>query len=225
MKKPDQRQILEYLSGFMTKRRLQRMHQVLNQRTRHLTVVMEDIFQTHNASAVLRSCECLGVQDVHIIENRNVFEVNPDVVLGAAKWLSIHRYNEGEDNTVACLQALKEKGYRLVATTPHRNDCLPEELPLERKTALLFGTELEGLSREAMEMADGFVKIPMWGFTESFNISVSAAITLYHLGRRLRESGIDWQLSAPEKEALLKEWIMKSLKNADRILERFQGFS
>jgi tRNA (guanosine-2'-O-)-methyltransferase len=225
MKKSAQQQILEYLSGFITKRRLDRMNRALAGRTRYLTVVLEDIYQTHNASAVLRSCECFGIQDVHIIENRNEFEINPDVVMGASKWLSISRYNSLEDNTLSCLQALKNKGYRLVATSPHKDDCMLEELPLDTKTALMFGTELKGLSSTAMGMADGFVRIPMRGFTESLNISVSVAITLYHLGKRMRQTGIDWQLSALEKESLMLDWVRKSLKNPDQVMEHFPGFS
>jgi tRNA (guanosine-2'-O-)-methyltransferase len=225
MRKTHDQQILEYLSGFLTERRLERMQEVVSGRTRHLCVVLEDIYQTHNASAVLRSCECFGIQDVHIIENRNVFEENPEVVLGASKWLSLYRYNTTQNNTAGCLQALKDQGYRLVATTPHKRDCLLEELPLEQKTALLFGTEMEGLSEAAMSMADAWVRIPMRGFTESFNISVSVAITLYHLSRRLRETNTQWELPPEEKVALLLEWVKKSVKNPDQILEHFKGFS
>ena len=225
MKKTHDQQILEYLSGFLTERRLERMQQVVNERTRHLCVVLEDIYQTHNASAVLRSCECFGIQDVHIIENRNVFEENPEVVMGASKWLSLYRYNTSQNNTASCLQALRDQGYRLVATSPHQRDCLLEDLPLEQKTALLFGTEMEGLSEAAMDMADAWVRIPMRGFTESFNISVSVAISLYHLSRRLREPDIPWVLSPDEKNALLLEWVKKSMKNPDQMLKHFKGFS
>ncbi|MFO7999037.1 MAG: RNA methyltransferase, partial [Bacteroidales bacterium] len=160
MKTPTRRELLDHLSGFLTERRLERMKQVLDQRTRFLTVVLEDIYQSHNASAVLRSCECFGIQDVHIIENRNAFEVNPEVVMGASKWLDLHRYQNQDTNTADCLKELKSSGYRLVAATPHKNDCLLEDLPLEEKTALIFGTEMEGLSETALQMADGFVTIP-----------------------------------------------------------------
>lgn len=201
------------------------MKEVLDQRTRFLTVVLEDIYQSHNASAVLRSCECFGIQNVHIIENRNTFEVNPEVVMGASKWLDLHRYQNQDTNTADCLKELKNSGYRLVAATPHKNDCLLEDLPLEEKTALIFGTEMEGLSETALQMADGFVKIPMRGFTESFNISVSVALTLYHLSKRMRQTTPAWALSADEKEELLLEWMKKSIKNPEQIIDRFMGFS
>lgn len=218
----DKQKLISLLTPLVTEHRLSRMHEVLDFRTRHLTVVMEDIYQSQNASAVLRSCECFGVQDVHIIENRNPYEINPDVALGANKWLSLHTYSEEVFNTVNCLKQLKELNYQIIATTPHKNDCLLEELPVEKKTALIFGTELKGLSTEAIDMADGFVKIPMSGFTESFNISVSAAICLYHLTPRIRASVKNWQLTSEERADVLLQWLMISVKNAAGIIKHFK---
>jgi len=207
--------LMHYLSVFITKRRMGRMEKVLGQRTRYLTVVLEDIYQSQNASAVLRSCECFGIQDVHIIENRYQFELNPEVVLGASKWLSLYRYGGCSNNTIECLSQLKEKGYRLIATTPHKKEYKPANLPLDQKTALLFGTELEGLTADAIKMADGYLRIPMQGFTESFNISVSVAISLYHLTNRLRDSIKGWELDGEESSALLFEWMYKSVRNPE----------
>ncbi len=194
------------------------MKTVLGQRTRHLTVVLEDIYQPHNASAVLRSCDCFGVQDVHIIENLNTYEINPDVVMGASKWLNLYKYNNESFNTPSCFEMLKEKGYKIIATSPHKHDCLPEELPLDQKTALVFGNEHKGLTHEARQMADGFVRIPMTGFTESLNISVSVAIFLYELTPRIRKNVKNWQLSEEEQTDILFEWITKSIKNADLLV-------
>lgn len=213
--------LISHLSGYITPQRFTKMQQVLNERTRHLCVVMEDIYQPHNASAVLRSCDCFGIQDVHIIENRNAYRVNPDVALGASQWLNLVKYNEKENNTAECLQKLKSEGYRLVATSPHDEDCLLEELPVGQKTALLFGTELKGLSEEALEMADAYTKISMSGFTESLNISVSAAICLYHLAPRVRSNGIPWQLSQEERSQVLLDWIKSSLKSPDAMIKRY----
>lgn len=215
------KQINEYLEGFITPERLARIKKVLAQRTRHITLVLEDIFQPHNASAVLRSCECFGIQDVHIIENRYQYEINPDIVLGASKWLHLKQYNYKEENTASCLQKLKEKGYTLIATSPHQNEFTPANLPLEKPLALLFGTEQEGLTPQALNMADAFLRIPMAGFTESFNISVSAAICLYEISSRLRKSQVEWQLSKTEENELLHEWLKKSIKNPDLLIERF----
>jgi tRNA (guanosine-2'-O-)-methyltransferase len=213
--------VIEFLSGFVTPDRLEKIQKVLSLRTRYLTVVLEDIYQPHNASAVLRSCECFGVQDVHIIENRNNYEINPEVVMGSTKWLTLNQYRDGEFNTKACLNRLKEKGYHLVATSPHERDFSPSTLPLDKPAALLFGTELEGLTPTALEMADAFLRIPMAGFTESLNISVSAAICLNELTDRLRMSEHPWQLSEDEYDELFLEWIKFSLKHPEFLIERF----
>lgn len=211
----------EFLSGFMTPDRHERILQVLSQRTRYLTVVLEDIFQSHNANAVLRSCECFGIQDVHIIENRNEYDINPDISLGSTKWLDLHRYNHQQNNTLACLESLKYKGYTLVATSPHEHDYSPATLPLDKPVALLFGTELGGLTPEAISMADAFLRIPMTGFTESLNISVSVAICLNEITTRLRSSQFPWPLPEHEYDALYLHWLRASVKSADFIIERF----
>ncbi len=214
--------LLEHLSAHVTEKRLEKMTRILAWRTRHLTLVMEDIYQSQNASAVLRSCECFGVQDVHIIENRNTYEINPDVALGSSKWLSLFKYNRENFNTTACLTSLRDQGYRIVATTPHKDDCLLEELPVDRKTALVFGTELDGLTHEAMSMSDAFVRIPMLGFTESFNISVSAAICLYHLAPRIRNTVSNWELTEEERTDVMIGWLLQSVRNPENLLNHYK---
>ncbi len=215
-------QLIAALSDYVTPQRLLRMQKVLKKRTRHLCVVMEDIYQSHNASAVLRSCDCFGIQDVHIIENQNTYQVNPDVALGASKWLTLRKYNSLEDNTENCIRKLKDNGYRIVATTPHENDCLLEELPVDQKTALLFGTELHGLTQQAIDLADGYVKIPMVGFTESFNISVCAALCLYHLSPKIRNTVPQWQLPDEEKADVMLEWLQQSVSNPESLMLHFK---
>ena len=217
-----ERRLREYLETFVSEHKKRRIDQVLAWRTRFLTVVLEDIYQPHNASAVLRSCECFGIQDVHIIENYNAYEVNPDVVLGATKWLSLERYREADrDNTRRCLTGLKEKGYQLVAATPHRNDCLLDELPVDQPLAVLFGTEEKGLSDYALKEADTYVKIPMFGFTESFNISVSAALVVRELSRRLRLEGVDWGLTSEEQDTLRLAWYRRIDRGSDLLESRY----
>ena len=158
---PKDKAFLEFLSRFITDERKQRFEQVLAYRTRHITVMLEDIFQPHNASAVLRSCDLTGVQDIHIVENSYTYDINPDVVMGSTKWLDIHRYNELEFNTPSAIEYLKGRGYQIVATCPHRDDFLPETLPLDQPVALVFGTEKTGITDYVMEHADRFVRIPM----------------------------------------------------------------
>ncbi len=217
-------QLIGYLSGFATQNRLETFEEVLTNRTRYLTVALENIFQGHNASAVLRSLDCLGIQDAHIIENEYEYRVNPDVALGASKWLTLIRYNTGVENTRAAIESLKAMGYRIVATTPHTRDVSLPGFDLNRgKAAFFFGTELEGLSGNLMENADEFLRIPMYGFTESFNISVSAAIVFYELVNRLRCSSIAWGLSEEEKQDLRLEWLKQSVKHSGLLIKRFMA--
>lgn len=214
---------LEFLLGFVTQHKQSRFEEVIRYRTRHLTIVLEDIYQSHNASAVLRTCDCFGIQDVHIIENMNQYTVNPDVTLGSSQWLTLHKYSGLDDNTSGCLAHLKDRGYRIAATSPRKSDYMLNELPLDQKTALLFGTELHGLSPTALEMADSSVCIPMVGFTESFNISVSAAICLYDLTSRLHRSTVEWQLSEAEKTDLLIQWAGNVLKHPSTFEKEFMS--
>ena len=214
--------LVDYLARFVTDERRARMHEVLAKRTRYLTVVVEDIYQPHNASAVLRTCDGFGVQDVHIIENRNEYRLNPGVELGTAQWLTLHRYRGVGDNTPTAIDSLRAAGYRIVATTPHTDQVALEELDLARgPVALLFGNELDGLSETALEAADEHLVIPMYGFVESFNISVSAAIVLHHLTRRMRAEAPDWQLSEKERQALLLRWLRRNVKNHAAIERQF----
>lgn len=203
----------------MTEERWNGFKRVIKGRTRHVTVVLEDLYQPHNASAVLRSCDCFGVQDVHIIENTHEFQVSPDVALGSSKWLSMHRYNRIEHNTLNAYNALRDAGYMIVATSPHADDCMIDELPIDKKLALVFGTEKEGLSKVAMENADCFAKIPMYGFTESFNISVSAALSLFSVTERVRKSNIDWHLTEEESVDIMFKWVKESVRDSDKIIK------
>ena len=205
--------LINYLEQFITQKRLNLFHQILNQRTRYITVVLEDIYQSQNASAVLRTADCFGIQDIHIIENKNEYQINPDVALGSYKWLNLVKYNNQKHNTLEAISDLKKQGYRIVATTPHTKDVNLEDFDVTRgKAALFFGTELNGLSDIMIDNADEYIKIPMVGFTESFNISVSVAIILHHLTSSLRKSEVDWQLSDNEKEKILLEWLKKTIK-------------
>ena len=220
---PRDKALLDFLYQFITDDRKQRFEEVLMWRTRHVTVVLEDIFQPHNASAVLRSCDLTGIQDIHIIENNYTFDVNPDVVMGSTKWLDIHRYNELDFNTPTVFDKLHEKGYQIVATCPHQNDFSPETLPLDHPIALFFGTEKTGLTDYVLEHADKYVQIPMYGFTESYNISVSAALLVYTLTRRLHEmNDVDWHLSEEEKEEVRLEWARRTLNRIRQYERKFK---
>lgn len=214
--------LIQYLSGFTLEKRLEMLKFVLSHRTRYISVVLEDIYQTQNASAVLRTCDCFGIQDVHIIENNNKFIINPKVVMGATKWLNLYKYREIEDNSIKTITKLKEQGYRIVATSPHTYETSLENFDVEKgKFALFFGTELTGLSKQVIDNADEFLLIPTYGFTESLNISVSAAICLYTLTSRLKEKKLSIGLTLKEYNELLLNWLRLSIKSWRSIEKRF----
>jgi len=216
--------LIQFLSEFVTPERLILFDKILSLRTNYITVVLEDIFQTQNASAVLRTADCFGIQNVHVIENRNVFRVNPDVVQGASNWVTVKRYNGESMNTMHAIRKLKADGYRIIATSPHEHDVDLESFDLEKgKAAFIFGTERPGLTDLAMQEADEFMKIPMVGFTESLNISVSVAVALHHLTYELRNhSSIDWHLSDLEKQKLFLHWLRLSIKRVDLLEKKFE---
>ncbi len=215
MNSEDKRKFTAFLEEYVTSERRGKMNKVLDSRTDYITVALEDIYQSHNASAVLRSCDAFGIQDVHIIENRNKYRINPGVALGSSGWLTLNRYNSGSDNSLDAVTELKKRGYRIIATMPYDSDVDLEEFDLEKgKCALFFGTEMHGLSDTVLSRADGFMKIPMFGFVESFNISVSCAISLHHLTWSLRRSSIPWQLTPERKADVYLDWLRKSVRNS-----------
>ena len=208
---------LEFLENILTDNRKERFAKVLANRTNHFTVAMEDIFQLHNTSAVMRSCEIFGVQELNVVEEKFGKSIDKEIAMGAQKWVDVNRF----ESISNCIDNLKSKGYQIIATTPHENDCMLDDFDISKKSAFFFGTERDGLSDEVLKNADGFLKIPMVGFTESLNISVSAAITLQNLTNRLRKSDVKWQLS--EEEILVKrlQWAKNSIKDIKRIEARY----
>lgn len=219
---PYERQLLAYLQTFLTPSRRSRFADVLNQRTRRITVVLEDMYGSHNIGAVLRTCDAFGVQDVHVIEDSHEFQMEPEIALGSQKWLTLHRYRETANPRRDCVAALREAGYRLLAVTPHADAPPPEEVDVGQPCALLFGTERDGLTDELTGFADGEVRIPMCGFVESLNVSVAAALCLYPMLRRLRSGPDRWGLSASEQEVLLLDWVRQSVANCDAVEARYQ---
>jgi tRNA (guanosine-2'-O-)-methyltransferase len=209
---------LAYLESFLSARRLERFLEILSKRTRHITVALEDVYQMHNASAVIRSCDVFGMQEAHLIEARYGRRLDKKIAMGAQKWVDVSRY----ENTATCIEALRHRGYRIVATSPQAGNLRPGELPLDRPVALFFGTEKEGLSKEVLRQADAAVSIPMVGFTESLNISVAAAILLYDLSNRLRNSGVAWQLSEADILEKRFDWAFKSVQSAPEIMARYR---
>ncbi|MGD1714547.1 TrmH family RNA methyltransferase [Hydrocoleum sp. CS-953] len=222
MQREEKQQLITYLSQFVTIARREKILSVLQQRTRYITVILEDIYQPHNASAVLRSCDSFGVQDVHIVENKNIFTITQGVTIGSDRWLTLYRYNQPSiNNTEECLKKLKSEGYIIAATTLYKEQITIEQLSVNTKVALMFGSEINGLSEYAQNNADVSVKIPMVGFSESFNISVSAALCLYDVMNRLRKEHNNWELTETEKLDLELDWLRKSIKAGELIEKKF----
>lgn len=208
---------LSYLEGFLTESRKEKFLKILEQRTNHFTIALEDVYQLHNTSAVMRSCEVFGIQNLHVVEEKYGKKIDKEIAMGAQKWVDVNRYNSNTD----CLKTLKEKGYQIIATTPHNDSCLLHEFDITKRSALFFGTERGGLSEEVMEEADGFLKIPMVGFTESLNISVSAAIVIQDITSRLRQSDVDWKLTEDEILSRRLAWAKNSIRDIKRIEQRY----
>jgi tRNA (guanosine-2'-O-)-methyltransferase len=209
--------LLHFLEAKLSQRRRNLFKKVIEKRTNYFTVATQDVYQLHNTSAVIRSCDVFGVQNVHVVEEVNLKKIDREIAMGAQKWVDINRYTTTKD----CIKSLREKGYRIIATSPHEGKAL-QEFDISSPAAIFFGTETEGLSPEVLEEADEAIQIPMVGFTESLNISVSAAIILQDLTARLRNSNLDWQFSEEEKLQKRLDWATKNIKNSAELIERFQ---
>ena len=220
MNKEYHEKLIKCFSEYVTDNKKELIEEVLTYRTRHITIALEDIYHPQNASAVVRTCDCFGIQDLHIIENKNKYTLNPKVVMGASKWVDLIFHNQPEaSNTLNCISQLKSKGYKILCTSPEKGEKSIHEIEFDQKMALLFGTELTGLSEEALQHADEVVHIPMVGFTESYNLSVSVAISLCILTQKLHYSDLQWQLSKEEKEELKLAWYRKIVPKSE-ILEK-----
>lgn len=211
------KKLLQYLESYLTENRLKRFNQVLSQRTKHFNVATEDVYHLHNTSAVMRSCDVFGIQELSIIEEQSVKKIDREIALGAQKWVDLNRY----DSVLDCIKDMRSKGYQIVATTPHKKDCLLKDFDVTKKSCFFFGRETEGLTQEVLDNADCYLKIPMVGFTESLNVSVSAAIILQDVTSRLKQTNINWHLSEEEKDEKKLDWIKKTIHSFDEIVERF----
>lgn len=208
--------VIEVLGPILTPERRARIQHVAAHRTRTIIPVTEGLYDRGNVSAVLRSAEALGYQSVHIVDSSAQFKQANRVTQGAEKWLDVRVW----EATAPCVAHLRGAGYRILATTPEEArpiDSLRFDLP----TALFLGNEKDGVSQELLQQADERVAIPMPGFTRSFNISVAAALCLYHIQQwRIRECGGHGDLDAHEQTRLLAEMYLRSVEDAARILER-----
>ena len=221
MSEDNRQELTDLLASYITEHKIELMNEVLAKRTRYITVALEDIYQPQNASAVVRTADCFGIQDVHVIEGRNIYDPNPQVLQGSGKWVDVIKYEGGGNNTAACFSKLKQDGYKIIGTTPHREGISLPDFVVDQPTALVFGTEEKGLSDYAMEHVDEYMRIPMYGFTESFNLSVSAAICLSQLTSTLYKSELDYRLTEDEKTDLRLQWYKKVVRRSDAIINEY----
>ena len=211
------RERLDYMSQFLTDERREVLRRTVSQRTHYLRILTENTFHPQNASAIMRHCDAFGIQQIHTVEDRCKFDPSVNIVRGTQKWVDV----EHHASTAEALAALKAEGYRIVATTPHRCSATPETFDVTKgKFALVFGTEHAGLSEEVVAAADDFLMIPMCGMVESLNVSASAAILIYMLSERVRQSVDGWQLTDSESLKLLTRWTISSVKDFEGILRR-----
>lgn len=213
--------LLQELRKYTREERWQKIHEVASNRTNLVQVVIEDIYQEHNAGALIRTCDCFGIQQVHVIENYYKTRIANSISKGSEKWIDVKKYEApNTNNTIAAINHLKSKGFEIVATTPHHFDFELPDFKITQPTAIIFGTEGKGLTQEALQIADKKVRIPIYGFTESYNISVSAALTLQHVVNELRNSNINWQLTEKERINLEINWLVKSMGKTGKAIER-----
>lgn len=214
--------VLQEFYKIITPNKVGLFEKIAPQRSRHLVVGLENIQQDHNASAIMRTMDCLGFQELHLIEKNNNYQFQRDIALGAARWLDVMQHQQEPEPVLDSIAHLRQKGYQIVATSPHLKASTPQNINLTQPIALFFGAEKHGISEELSANADAFLHIPMHGFTESFNLSVSAALVLSALRTRLEASSIDWLLS-PEAQTELKiSWCERILNGGPQLAQKFR---
>ena len=209
----------DYLKQFLTDERLSKIEHFSLESSDFVLPVMEDVYQFRNAAAIVRSVEACGFHHVVALEEENVFNPNLKVTKGAETWVQVEKM----PNNLDSLKEIKSRGYRILAVSPEKNATMLPDYEVKEPIALVFGTELEGVSDEILDFADETLAIPMFGFTKSFNVSVAAAICMYELKQKLMKSGIDYKLSKEKLLELKIRWAKNSIKSSEQILERFLG--
>lgn len=209
-------ELIEYLSGFLTKARLTKLHQVLDNRTSYIRVGIENVYHDHNTSAILRNCDCMGIQTLDVIDSKYGYTPSRRTTRGAEKWITVNTF----PTTSEAIMNIKKEGYQLVATVPSINSIPIEDFDTNKPFCLFFGTEKDGLSEEIKVSADRLVHIPIKGFSESYNVSVSAALALYSIRNKFCNRP-EWKLPDEMKEELLLDWVIKSIPNGHEIAAQF----
>ena len=207
----------DYLKQFLTDERLSKIEHFSQESSDFVLPVMEDVYQFRNAAAIVRSVEACGFHHVVALEEENVFNPNLKVTKGAETWVKVEKM----PNNLDSLKEIKNRGYKILAVSPENNATMLPDYKVKEPIALVFGTELEGVSDEILDFADETLAIPMFGFTKSFNVSVAAAICMYELKQKLMKSGIDYKLSEEKLLEMKIRWTVNSIRSGEELLERF----
>lgn len=218
---PEYRRIIdlelqEYIENFLTKERKAILKKIIEKRTNHLVFVAENLIDEHNIHAIIRTSECFGLQDFYNIPFKGNLKKNRSVTRGALQWTHIYEFLDEKDPIVSCIEHLKSIGYKVYATSSNlESTYTPQTLPIDDKVAIIMGNEHLGVSEKALDLSDGVIEIPMYGFTESFNVSVAAGLICQPIVERIRTSEINWGFDPNIKKNLYYEWIWHSVKKPD----------
>jgi tRNA (guanosine-2'-O-)-methyltransferase len=207
----------EYLKQFLTEERLRKIEHFAPESSDFVLPVLEDVYQFRNAAAIVRSVEACGFHKVVALQEENNFEPNLKVTKGADTWVEVEKLPRNMES----FQKIKDKGYKIVAVSLENNAKMLPDYEITEPIALVFGTEMEGVSQEILDFADETLAIPMYGFTRSFNVSVAASICMYELKQKLMKSDIDYKLN--EEKMLRKKilWAVNSMRSGDQIFEKY----
>lgn len=214
MERSEIRALIEKYGYKLTPNRRELLQKVVDQRVRHFTLVLEDLKDPHNISAVIRTCEVFGFQDVHVISEVNPYRVGRSVLKGSYKWLDIYSYAR----RARCLRGLKERGYQVAVASTSAGDAVPlDAIDFTRPTAFYLGSESMGNHPDTLAAADLRFRIPQYGLTESMNVSVCAGVLVATLDRWLKDRGREnFRLPDADREALLAAFYERSAVGVDR---------
>lgn len=213
----DLEQTFEYLKQFLTEERLQKIEHFAPESSDFILPVVEDVYQFRNAAAIVRSVEACGFHKVVALQEEYSFEPNLRVTKGADTWVEVEKLPRNMES----FQDIKNRGYKIVAVSLENNAKMLPEYEIKEPIALVFGTEMEGVSQEILDFADETLAIPMYGFTRSFNVSVAASICMYELKQKLIKSDIDYKLN--EEKLLRKKilWAVNSIRSGQQIFDKY----
>ena len=216
-------ELLAHVDTFLTDDRRIRLNSVLDNRTTHFCIAMEDLFYERNSGAIIRTADGYGIQNINVIEPSGSFKskVTNIISKGAEKWVTQKQFGDLQTGAKDCINQLRKEGYQIVATTPHASGHTIHDFDITKKSAFFLGAEKTGISEVVMEEADDYIAMPIFGFTESFNVSVANGILLHELINRLRKSDVDWHLNQEERNDLMLDWTLKSIVSSHLIALKF----